>query len=47
MISIMLKQTIDIHLPLMAQIINMFIDNDCYPDDLKLAEVRLAFQKEG
>ena len=43
----MLKQTIDIHLPLMAQIINMFIDNDCYPDYLKLAEVRLAFQKEG
>ena len=43
----MLKQTIDIHLPLMVQIINMFIDNDCYSDDLKLAAVRLAFQKEG
>ena len=24
----------------MTQIINMSIDNNCYPDDLELAEVR-------
>ena len=30
----MLKQTIDTYLPIMIQIINMSIDNDCYPDDL-------------
>ena len=35
----MLKQEIDIHLPIMTQIINMPIDNNCYPDDLKLADV--------
>ena len=35
----MLKQTMDIHLPIMTQIINMSIDNNCYPDDLKLAQV--------
>ena len=41
----MLKQTIRIHLPVMTQIINMPIDNNYYPDDLKLAEVR--FLKRG
>ena len=30
----------------MAQIINMSIDNDCYPNDLKLAEVSLVFLKK-
>ena len=30
----------------MAQIINMSIDNDCYPDDLKLAEVSQVFKKK-
>ena len=39
----MLKQTIDIHLPIMTQIINMSIANNCYLDDLKLAEVSLVF----
>ena len=39
----MLKQTIDIHLPIMTQMINMSIDNNCYPDDLKLAEVSPVF----
>ena len=42
----MLKQTIDIHLPVMTQIINMSIDNNCYPDDLKLAEVSPVFKKK-
>ena len=42
----MLKQTIDIHLPIMTQIINMSIENDCYPDDLKLVEVSPVFKKK-
>ena len=42
----MLKQTIDIHLPIMTQITNMFIDNNCYPNDLKLAEVSPVFKKK-
>ena len=41
-----LKQTIDIHLPIMTEIINMSIENNCYPDDLKLAEVSLVFKKK-
>ena len=41
----MLKQTIDIYLPIMIQIINMSIDNGCYPDDSKLAEVSPVFKK--
>ena len=40
----MLKQTIDIHLPIMIQIIHMSIDNGCYPDDPKLAEVSPVFK---
>ena len=43
----MLKQAIDIHLPIMTQIINMSIDNNCYPDDLKLAEVSPVFKKKN
>ena len=43
----MLKQTIDIHNPIMTQIINMSIDNDCYPDDLKLAAVSPVFKKKN
>ena len=42
----MLKQTIDIHLPIMTQIINMSIDNNCYHDDLKLAEISPIFKKK-
>ena len=42
----LLKQTIDIHLPIMTEIINMSIENNCYPDDLKLAEVSLVFKKK-
>ena len=43
----MLKQTIDVHLPIMTQIINMSIDNNCYPDDLKLAEASPVFKKKN
>ena len=42
----MLKQRIDIHLPIMTQIIDMSIDNNCYPNDLKLAEVSPVFKKK-
>ena len=42
----MLKQTIDIYVPIMTQIINMSIDNNCYPDDLKFAEVSPVFKKK-
>ena len=42
----MLKQIIDIHLPIMTQIINMSIDNDCYSDDLKLAAVSPVFKRK-
>ena len=30
----------------MTQILNMSIDNNCYPDDLKLAEIRPVFKKK-
>ena len=42
----MLKQTIDIHLPIITQITNMSTDNNCYPNDLKLAEVSSVFKKK-
>ena len=42
----MLKETIYIHLLIMNQLINMSIDNDCYPFDLKLAEVSPVFKKK-
>ena len=41
-----LKQTIDINLPIMTQIINMSIDNNHYPDHLKLAEVSPVFKQK-
>ena len=41
-----LKQTIDIHLAIMTQKINLYIENNCYPDDLKLAEVSPVFKKK-
>ena len=42
----MLKQTIDIDLPIMTQKINLSLDNSCYPDELKLAEVSPVFKKK-
>ena len=41
-----LKRTIDIRLPKMTQINNISIENDCYPNDLNLAEVRPVFKKK-
>ena len=41
-----LKQTMDIRLLTKTQIINISIDNNCYTDDLKLAEVNPVFKKK-
>ena len=41
----MLKVTLDIHLSLMTKIINLSFENECCPDDLKLAEVSPIFKK--
>ena len=30
----------------MTRILNMSIDNNCYPDNLKLAEIRPVFKKK-
>ena len=35
----MLKQTVDLHLPIMTQIINIPFDSNCCSDDPQLAEV--------
>ena len=40
------KQRNDIHLPIMAQINNMSINNNCCPDDLKFAEVSPIFKRK-
>ena len=40
----MLKVTLDIHLPLITNFINLLFENRCFPDDLKLAEVRPIFK---
>ena len=42
----MLKFTLDTHLPLTTKIINLSLENWCFPDDLKLSEVRPIFQKK-
>ena len=42
----MLNQITDIHLPIITQIINMSIDNNCYPDDLKFTEVGPVVKKK-
>ena len=35
----MLKSATDIHASILTKIINIFLRNDCFPDDLKVAEV--------
>ena len=40
-------KTIDIHLPTITQIIDRSIDNNCYPCDLKLAEVSPVSKKKN
>ena len=41
----MLKFTLDIHLSLITKIINLLFENECLPDDLRLAEVSPIFKK--
>ena len=41
----MLKVTLDIHLPLITKIINFLLENGCFPDNLKLAEVSPIFKQ--
>ena len=41
-----LRRSYGNQLPIMIQMINMSIDNDCYLDDLKLAEVSAGFEKK-
>ena len=43
----MLKSTVDIHVFLLTKIINSFIQNGCFPDELKSAEVITIFKKNG
>ena len=41
----MLKSTIDVHVSLLTKIINSSIQNRCFPDKLKAAEVTPVFKK--
>ena len=41
----MLKSTIDIHVSLLTKIIHSSIQNGCFPDELKAAEVTPIFKK--
>ena len=41
----MLKVTLDMHVSLITKIINLSFENECFPDDLKLAEVSPFFKK--
>ena len=41
----MLKVILDIHLSLITKIINLSLENGCFSDDLKFAEVRPIFKK--
>ena len=42
-----LKCTVDIHPPFTNKIINLFFENNCFPDDLNLAEVGPVFKKNN
>ena len=41
-----LKSTVDIHLPFITNSINLSIENGCFPEELKLAEVSPIFKKK-
>ena len=43
--SEMLKSTTDVHVSLLTKIINSSIRNECFPDELKAAEVTQIFKK--
>ena len=42
-----LKVTLDIHLSLISKIINISFENECFPDNLKLAEISPIFKKNN
>ena len=41
-----LKSTVDIHLPFITNSINLSIENGCFPEELKIAEVSPIFKKK-
>ena len=41
----MLKSIVDIHTSILTKIINFYLRNGCFPDDLKAAEVSPMVQK--
>ena len=41
----MLKSTIDVHVSVLTKVINSSIQNGCFPDELKVAEVTPIFKK--
>ena len=41
----MLKSTVDVHVSYLTKIISSSIQNGCFPDQLKAAEVTLIFRK--
>ena len=41
-----LKSNVDIHLPFITNNINWSIEKDCFPEELKLAEVNPIFKKK-
>ena len=43
----MLRSTVDIHLPFITKIKYLSFENNCFPDDLKLAEVSPVFKKNN
>ena len=43
----MLKSTLDIHLPFLTKIISYSFENDCFPNEIILAEVTPIFKKNN
>ena len=41
-----LKVTLDVYLSLIVKIINLPFENGCFPDDLRLTEVKFYFQEK-
>ena len=40
------ESTVDVHLPFTIKIINLYFKNNCFPDDLKLAEVSPVYKNK-
>ena len=41
-----LKSTVDIHLPFIANSVNLSIEKGCFPEELKFTEVSPIFKKK-